>query len=107
MMPPDDARKIAAGTHADPFSVLGPHVVDGRQTIRVFTPGATRVEVLDASTGRRVMTLDKAPDVPDVFVGRAARRKEPFAYLLRITKGEDQWVAEDPYRFGPVLGALD
>ena len=107
MMPPDDARKIAAGTHADPFSVLGPHVVDGRQTIRVFTPGATRVEVLDASTGRRVMTLDKAPDVPDVFVGRAVRRKEPFAYLLRITNDEDQWVAEDPYRFGPVLGDLD
>ena len=107
MMPPEDARKIAAGTHADPFSVLGPHAVDGRQTIRAFMPGATRVEVLDARTRRRVMTLDKVPDVPDVFVGQAARREEAFAYLLRITKGGDQWVAEDPYRFGPVLGELD
>ena len=107
MMPPDDARKIAAGTHADPFSVLGLHAVDGRQTIRVFMPGATGIEVLDAGTRRRVVTLRQVRGAPDVFAGQAVRRKEPFAYLLRITKGEDQWVAEDPYRFGPVLGDLD
>ncbi|MXY33274.1 MAG: 1,4-alpha-glucan branching protein GlgB [Boseongicola sp. SB0664_bin_43] len=107
MMPPDDVRKIAAGTHADPFSVLGLHAVDGRQTIRVFVPGATGVEALDACTRRRIVTLRQVPDAPDVFVGRAVRRKEPFAYLLRITKGADQWAAEDPYRFGPVLGDLD
>ena len=107
MMPLDDARKIAAGTHADPFSVLGLHAVDGRQAVRAFMPGATGIEVLDASTRRRVVTLKQVPGAPDVFAGRAVRRKEPFAYLLRITKGEDQWVAEDPYRFGPVLGELD
>ena len=107
MMPPEDARKIAAGTHADPFSVLGLHAIDGRQTVRAFVPGATGVEVLDASTRRRIVTLREVPDAPDVFAGQATRRKEPFAYLLRITKGEDQWVTEDPYRFGPVLGDLD
>ena len=70
-------------------------------------PGASGVEVLDAKTGRRIVTLKQLPDAPDIFAGQASRRKKPFAYRLRISKGEDQWIAEDPYRFGPVLGDLD
>ena len=107
MMPSDDARKIAAGTHADPFSVLGIHSVDGVQTIRVFMPGAAGIDVLDQSAKRRIAILKQLPGFPDVFVGQATRRRKPFPYLLRITQGEDQWVAEDPYRFGPVIGELD
>jgi 1,4-alpha-glucan branching enzyme len=101
----DDTRQIAEGTHADPFSVLGQHIVDGKLTITVFHPDADTIDVLDAKTGRKVAEL--TPEQHGLFVGFAARRKKPFAYRLRITKGEHVWGAEDPYRYGPVLGELD
>jgi len=102
-----DARKIVAGTHPDPFSVLGLHDVDGVQTIRAYMPEATGIEVLDAKTKRRVMALEQVPEAPGVFVGQARRRKKPFTYLLRMTRHEAQWIAADPYSYGPVLGELD
>jgi len=107
MISGEDAHRIADGSHPNPFSVLGRHEVGGKQTIRVFLPGATGVEVLDARTSRRVITLKPLPEAPDIFVGQATRRRKPFSYRLRITKGDDEWIAEDPYRYGPVLGPLD
>ncbi len=107
MIVSDDAHKIASGTHADPFSVLGLHNVDGKQTIRVFMPGATGIDVLDTKTKRSIAALTQVPETPGLFVGQATRRRKPFAYLLRITRDGDQWIADDPYRYGPVLGDLD
>lgn len=107
MIPNDEAQRIAAGTHLNPFSVLGLHDIDGTLTICVFLPKARGVEVLDAKTNRPLVDLKHVPDAPGVFVGQAPRRKKPFPYRLRITNGEDNWIAEDPYRYGPVLGELD
>ena len=107
MINPDDARQITKGEHPDPFSVLGLHEVDGKLVVRAFVPGATEIEVLDAKTMRRIIALEPTIGAPDVFVGQATRRKRPFAYLLRITKDGHSWVADDPYRYGPVLGELD
>src|ERR1035438_9328729 len=42
----DEIEQLLRAEHADPFSVLGPHVVDGTTAIRVLRPGATRVEIL-------------------------------------------------------------
>ncbi len=42
----DDIARIAAASHGDPFSVLGLHAAAGGAVIRVFVPGADRVEVL-------------------------------------------------------------
>ena len=107
LIPADDINRILAGTHSDPFAVLGQHIVDGAPTVRVFDPWAESVEVLDAKTGRRVISLSPVADAPGLFVGRAARRKSRFAYRLRMTRDDKVWTVEDPYRFGPVLGALD
>ena len=39
--PPQDAiAAIVEGLHGDPFSVLGPRVIDGDIAIRAFVPGA-------------------------------------------------------------------
>ena len=100
-----DAQDLIAGRHIDPFSVLGLHMLDGKQTLRAFHPGADSIEALDAKTGRRICALSPVGD--GLFAGQATRRKSRFAYRLRITKGADTWVAEDAYRFGPVLGELD
>ncbi len=107
MIDAEDAGRIAAGTHPDPFSVLGQHAQDGKITIRAFCPGADAIDVLDRKTGRKVASLAPVPDAPGLFAGPAARRRKRFAYRLRITKGAHVWEAEDPYRFGPVLGELD
>lgn len=103
----DDAKQIEAGTHADPFSVLGLHIVDGKLTVRAFQPDVDSIDVLDAKTGRKVASLDRDPHVGSLFAGHIARRKTRFGYRLRITKGPHQWEVRDPYAFGPVLGALD
>src|SRR5437667_9919357 len=36
---------ILAARHADPFSLLGPHLLDGNWTVRFFLPGATEASV--------------------------------------------------------------
>src|SRR5436853_2637613 len=41
-----DIERLLRGEHADPFAVLGPHVVDGELAVRVLRPGAKKVEVL-------------------------------------------------------------
>jgi 1,4-alpha-glucan branching enzyme len=103
----DDAHKLAAGTHSDPFSVLGQHIVDGKITVSAFYPDADAIDVIDVKTDRKVVSLSPHKEAEGLFVGIAARRKRPFAYSLRITKGPHVWTALDPYRFGPVLGELD
>ena len=103
----NDMQKIVNGTHSDPFSVLGMHIIDGKVTIRVFHPDADAIDVLDSKSGRKALSLTPSPDAPAVYTGVASRRKKPFGYRLRITKGDHVWEMDDPYRFGPVLGELD
>lgn len=103
----DEARRLVAGVHSDPFSVLGQHTVDGKLVIRAFVPGADAVDVIDDKTERTILTLNPVVGADGLFEGVAARLKNPRAYRLRITKGEHCWVQRDSYRFGPVLGELD
>ena len=43
---------LAAGSYADPFSVLGMHeTADGHLTVRACLPGARSVDVIDAASG--------------------------------------------------------
>ncbi|WP_044043224.1 1,4-alpha-glucan branching protein GlgB [Octadecabacter antarcticus] len=103
----DDAQKISTGSHPDPFSVLGQHIVDTKVTHRAYHPNADAVNVVDTKTGRTIASLGRASNAHGLFAGTAPRRKNPFAYRLKFTKGDHTWEAEDPYRFGPVLGELD
>ena len=47
-----DAGQIVAGTHADPFSVLGLHKVDGKQNVADLG-----TKYMDATTMNRLMQL--------------------------------------------------
>ncbi|EBA10028.1 1,4-alpha-glucan branching protein GlgB [Sagittula stellata] len=100
-----DADRLLSGQHADPFSVLGMHDVDGGIVVRVLRPGVAGVEVLDRKTGRAAATLERVRD--DLFAGVIPRRKKRFAYTLRMSEGDETWVEEDPYGFGPVMGEID
>ncbi|MBM7050740.1 1,4-alpha-glucan branching protein GlgB [Rothia sp. ZJ1223] len=96
MITESEARALAAGKHPDPFRVLGPSE-DG---LVVLIPGAQKVWAVNSTDQSELTQL--WGDLP-VFSGQLL----PY-YKLRI-----QWVSgwvderEDPYRFSPVLGAVD
>ncbi|MEM9771267.1 MAG: 1,4-alpha-glucan branching enzyme, partial [Cyanobacteria bacterium P01_D01_bin.73] len=104
---PTQAARLVAGQHDDPFSMLGLHDVDGKLTVRAMVPDASAIDVLDVKTGRRIIALKPVPRAPGLFEGVAGRRKNRFAYRLRVEQGEVTWEADDPYRFGPVMGEID
>lgn len=97
--------RIIAGTCDDPFAHLGMHSVDGKLVVRAYVPGASEIIVHDAKTGRKIAALTPLRD--GLFEGIAPRRKNRFAYILRITKDGATWDTRDAYAFGPVMGELD
>ena len=104
-------RVVYADSH-DPFAVLGMHteVEKGKQSVvvRAFQPWAREVKVVDADSGEVVAELANVRQ-EGFFMGPVPGRTERFRYRLRILPhGRDEsYDAEDPYRFGPVLGPLD
>ena len=120
VLPPGvDQAQVDALTHGrlgDPFSVLGPHRVDGsegpRWVVRAFYPGARRVQTID-SRGQTITEMTQVgrtglfhgplqADAQDVY-------GHPEAYRLRIiwpagTGHEAVQETEDPYAFGLLLG---
>ena len=97
---------IRAARHGDPFSVLGPHAGDdGRVRLRVFLPGATRVEVL-ARAGDAAHDELTPRHADGFFEGLLTLAVD--GYKLRAHWGDGGTsVLEDPYRFPPVLGDTD
>jgi len=97
---PDDARALAAGTHGDPFAVLGPH----EGMVRALMPGADAVTALDPATGDVLCDLTPIAWGDGIFAGAVP---DGTPYRLGYKMGANAWVADDPYRYGPVLGDLD
>jgi 1,4-alpha-glucan branching enzyme len=62
--------------------------------------------LLDSASGSALAKLTKIHD-SGFFAGPVPERVVRFPYRLRLTSGESEWEAEDPYRFPPILGSLD
>lgn len=104
---PSAVAALAGGRHGDPFSLLGMHDRgDGPVSVRVFWPGADTVSVLEGQTGRVAAQLEKIHE-DGFFAGPVDGRRSAFPYRLKLTAGDAAWEADDPYRFPPVLGAMD
>jgi 1,4-alpha-glucan branching enzyme len=101
-------RALLRAENDDPFAVLGPHSAeDGGWVVRCLQPAARSVEVIDAE-GQRLAALEAL--APGLFAGRIVAPSQPSAYRLAIDGGPGLpggCLIDDPYRFGPVLGALD
>ncbi len=103
MKPP--ASAIAAlldGSHADPFSLLGPHEGPEGTFARAILHGAEEAEAFSLKGGRLgKMTRVDGP----LFEGKLRGKPKPVRYRCR-GNGAEWWVT-DPYSFGPVLGPMD
>ena len=101
--------RLLAARHGDPFSVLGPHLgADGRWQLRTLLPGAQQVQVLAADGRTPLATLDRR-DEGGVFEGALPENTAAPADYRLLARWADgaQTLLDDPYRFAPVLGALD
>lgn len=104
MKPPKRAiEALLAGTHADPFSLLG--VFDGPKGVfaRALILGAETAEAHDL-TGKSLGTLKRIDD-RGLFEGQVNGPRQPVRY--RATGGGAEWWVADAYSFGPVLGPID
>jgi len=100
----DEIAAILAGTHSNPFAVLGVHRTDGGFIARCFILGAEAVTAmaLDGSVIGELDCLDPAGFFSgDVTVAK----QQPVRYRAR--RGDAEWAVTDPYSFGPVLGPMD
>ncbi len=96
------AYAIAEGRHGDPFSVLGLHKRDGTWVVTAFVPGAEKLWVL---TGKAGKAFESQPvGGAGLFTCVLPRKSD---YRLRAQGHGAQWEFDDPFSFGPVLGALD
>ncbi len=95
---------VVHGGSYDAFAVLGLHPDPGGRgmVVRVFRPGAERVEVV--SRARRRIASAARSHPAGLFEARLPRRKKRFDYLLRIDGGEP---IEDQYRFPSRVDAQD
>ncbi len=100
----DDIAAILAGTHSNPFAVLGVHRVDDGFVARCFILGAEAVTAtaLDGTVIGELDCLDSA----GFFAGEVKLSKQqPVRYRAR--RADAEWAVTDPYSFGPVLGPMD
>jgi len=98
-------QALAEARHADPFSVLGPHVESGGVVIRAYVPPAERVTIDWPGSPPVDMTRRHASGI---FEGRLPGTKAIPDYRLRVTyPGGVSVEVDDAYRYGRVLSDFD
>jgi len=103
-LPPVDRaalEAVAAGRHANPHEVLGPHPVPGGIAVRALRPWARAVSVLLADG-----EYPLAHEHEGVWAGLLPLAQVPD-YRLSVDYGDGPVVSDDPYRFLPTLGEVD
>ena len=93
------AAALVEGRHEDPFSVLGLHQRAGKWAVLALDPGAEALVVLADGKEIKAQALGHG-----LFVAELSGQ---MPYRLRWQGHGAEWVAEDAFRFGPVLGELD
>jgi 1,4-alpha-glucan branching enzyme len=98
-----DVAAILAARHGDPFAILGQHATGDGPVVRAFVPYADTLHALGPD-GREV-ELGARPGADGFFEGLVPDGRH--RYRLRAGNAGGSWELENPYSFGPVLGALD
>lgn len=97
-----DLDALLGARHPDPFRALGVRALNGKQTLRVFVPGAHSVAVTTADAP----TTEPLTAVRDgLFVGSCSAQGS--GYRLHIDWGNGAFITADPYSFTPLLSEDD
>jgi len=97
-----ELERITRACHHDPFAVLGKHVDDGKELVRVFLPDVAEVAIAEGN-----LPLERIPDT-DLFEWRGASGTLPDHYrLIWRDSSQRQHIAHDPYSFPPQLSDFD
>lgn len=97
LLDPATLCALEAGTHSDPFAILGPHDSPRGQFVRAYLPGAQRVHVLP-ETGAPIELAIRQID--GLFAGLTGA---PGRYRLRVEWPDRIEEGEDPYAFGLLI----
>lgn len=95
---------LIAGTHDDPFAVLGPHLIGTTWIARAVLPGADTVAA--AALDHRPLGNLERRHPAGFFEGKISLQKQE-AIRYAASNAGGRWNLIDPYSFGPVLGPLD
>ena len=99
------AEALNDATYGDPFQVLGLHERYGRWTITVCRPGVERVDAVTVNCSQ-LAALERIEGT-DVFAAALPADPGSAGYRLQMHAQDETWIEHDPYRFAPVIGALD
>ncbi|MDT7712985.1 MAG: 1,4-alpha-glucan branching enzyme, partial [Pseudonocardiales bacterium] len=97
--PADELRRLLAGEHHDPHSVLGAHPQPAGTAVRVLRPQADEVTVL-SDDGEYPLEQGAGGFFHGVM-------PNPGDYRLRVRYGDHIEITDDPYRWLPTLGEVD
>jgi 1,4-alpha-glucan branching enzyme len=100
-----DIAAIVGARHGDPFAVLGPHATPAGLVIRALVPAATSVFVHGPGDATVTPMTCRHPD--GFFEAFFPGVTGPNRYRLHAENAGGKWELDDPFSFGPVLGALD
>ena len=104
--PRHDVDRIIQADHYDPYTILGPHEMEGGVIIRAFAPDTAEMAVIDIHkrADRRLMAKVDDAGFFEIFIPD----RKVFAYdLHRVNYRGETSVNRDPYSFLPLLGEMD
>ena len=106
-VPRDEMSRFVAGTHSDPFRVLGPHRVGDHLEIRVFRPDVRAVDIVfDREMEKPISAESIHQDGFFCATVPGATRDVPYSLRLTAWDGSQQ-TTRDPYQYGPIMGEVD
>jgi 1,4-alpha-glucan branching enzyme len=104
--PRQEMDRIIHADHYDPYTILGPHEVDGGLIIRAFAPDTAEMAVIDIHNRADRLLMDKVDDAG--FFETFIPGRKVFAYdLHRVNYQGETSIGRDPYSFLPLLGEMD
>jgi 1,4-alpha-glucan branching enzyme len=99
-----EIEAIVAGRHGNPFAVLGLHQAGKTWVARAFVPGAEELAV-SGPDGKVLAQLPRRHDAGFFEGTLPVTTRTDLVYRAR--NGGGDWMVEDAYLLGPVLGPLD
>jgi 1,4-alpha-glucan branching enzyme len=106
-LPSDEVKNFVAGTHSDPFRVLGPHRVGDDLEVRVFRPDARAVDIVLDQQAEKPIAAERIQQ-DGLFCATIAGATRDVPYHLRVTTWDgSQHITRDPYQYGPIMGEVD